>query len=299
MRKQRGADHSVRRAEHSADRPGKSMNRAEPGISQRQPAEQTGQRHLLARFQIRTVFKGAAQRADGARQSFAAETVRHRAGLARNESFEQLRERIKPGCGGYGRRRGKRTFRIDDRQIGNHQRMADADFNAMLRRREYGVFRHFGTGSGGGRNRDARRGPHGQRLSFADDFEIVKRIAGIRQQRGRRFGQVDNAAAAEADHQIALRRTGAFNGFQRVSDRRLAADCKKFRADIFFFQRGEQRAGAFRIPSGDNQRAPAESCGGRRGLSQRSVAENNPAGGCKFKSHALLQPDSCAGRTVV
>ena len=84
--------------------------------------------------------------------------------------------------------------------------MAYADFDAMFRRSQHGIVRHFRTGSGGGRNGDTWRGSVDERQPFADHFQIIKRIAGIGHQRGGRLGEINHAAAAKADHQIALQR---------------------------------------------------------------------------------------------
>ncbi len=235
----------------------------------------------------------------GARQTFAAKAVGHRIGLFGNEGFQQLGQRVEPSRRRYGGRHRKSTFGIDDGQSRHHQRMTNTDFDAMFRRSQHGIFRHFRTGSGSGRNRDAWRGPLPKRKTFADHFQIIEWITGIGHQRGGRLGEINHAAAAKADHQIALRRPRTFHRFKNLCNRRLAADCEKLRTDIFFLQCVEQSTGAIRVPSGHNQRTTAKSSGGGRGLRQRSVAENYPSGGCKFKRHALLQPDSFAGKTVV
>ena len=94
-------------------------------------------------------------------------------------------------------------------------------------------------------------------------------------------------------------RSRTFHGFDNLRDGRFTADCEKLRADVFFFQCVEQRTGTIGVPSGDDQRATTKSGGGGSNLCQRSAAEKYPPGGCEFKRHALLQPDSFTGKTVV
>src|SRR2546425_745890 len=52
VRQQRGAYGAVGRGKHSADGRGKSVNHAQRGVGQREPAEQAGHRHVRASFAI-------------------------------------------------------------------------------------------------------------------------------------------------------------------------------------------------------------------------------------------------------
>ena len=58
---QSGADGSVRRVQHAAQRTGESVYGAERGICQRHAAEETRQRHSLTRLLIPPVVPGGPQ----------------------------------------------------------------------------------------------------------------------------------------------------------------------------------------------------------------------------------------------
>ncbi len=98
VRQQRGANGPVRRGKHPANRPGKSMHRAETRIRQRESAEQTGQRHVFARGLVLAVENRFAQRTRGAENSLLAKTVGQWIGAQADVRLDELRQRVETGA---------------------------------------------------------------------------------------------------------------------------------------------------------------------------------------------------------
>ena len=108
VRKQGGADRAMRRVPHAADGGGEAMHRAEPGVGERQSAEQAGPRHFGAGFAIAAVVADAGKRGGGAAHAFHAELVGHRVGANADVGLDQLGEGVESGGGGDGARQDRR-----------------------------------------------------------------------------------------------------------------------------------------------------------------------------------------------
>ena len=87
----------MRRGETAANRPGKTMNRAQPGIRERQSAEQAGQHHVFAGTFVLSVENNFPQRTRRAVETFDAKPVRDRIGAQADVRFDELRERVQAG----------------------------------------------------------------------------------------------------------------------------------------------------------------------------------------------------------
>jgi hypothetical protein len=142
------------RSEHPANGRSEAVHNPQPGVGQRQAAAQTGQRHVFAGREIPGLVASATQRASDPRNAVAAERIGQWIGPARNERFDELRQRIESRARGERGRKTEREFRIHHRQLRQHERAAQADFHAMLRRCEHGIARDFRPAASGCRNGD-------------------------------------------------------------------------------------------------------------------------------------------------
>ena len=102
-RQQGGADESVGRLEHATDGAGKTVDGAQSGVGECEAAKQAAEGHVGPGFEVGAVEVGAVQGARDFSEAFAAEAVGQRIGLAGDEGFQQLDQRVQPRAGGYGR----------------------------------------------------------------------------------------------------------------------------------------------------------------------------------------------------
>ena len=277
-RQQRRADRAVRRVEGPPDGRGKPVDGAQSRVGQAQPAEQAGQRHVLAGFAVPAIGIGANQRARGPLHAFLGVKIRHRICADRDERLDQLRQRVEPRAGGERGRQLERQFRIHHRQPRQHQRAAQAGLDAVLGRGENRVARDFRSRARGGRNSDERRRRLPQRLPAADDLEVVERIAAVAEHGRNRLARVDRTAASEAHHHVALLGAGQLRAATDQIDGRLAFDPQHGFRQV---QRGAVR---------HQQRAPSHLPDRRRHLLKRARAEDNPCCGGELEPHH--QPSS-------
>ena len=131
VRQQGGAHRAVGRGEHPANRRGKSVDCPQAGVGQGQPAEKTGNSHVQAGGFVGPIVEGASQRTGRAPDAFDTNRVGQRIGAAGNIGFDELCERVQAGGGGQLRGEVIGEFRIDQRDLGQQQRTAQADFEAM------------------------------------------------------------------------------------------------------------------------------------------------------------------------
>ena len=146
---------------------------------------------------------GAAQ-ARAPRAASASRQIASVSGLALHGDvrLDQLRERVHPGrCGERGRKR-QRQLGIDDGQRRQHQRAAQAHLLPLFGHAQHGVPRHLRARAGRRRHGDERHGALGERLAAAHDFEVVERVARIREERRDSLAEVDRAAAAARDDDV-------------------------------------------------------------------------------------------------
>jgi hypothetical protein len=121
------------------------MNRAQPGVGQRQPAKQAGYGHVLTRSGIAAILEGRPQRTRGAAHAFQAEGIRYWVRARADIRLDELRQRVEAGAGRDGRRQIVGEFRVNERDPREERRAAQADFHSVLRRGEHGVARGLGT----------------------------------------------------------------------------------------------------------------------------------------------------------
>ena len=207
----------MRRREHAAQRRGEAVHRPESGVGQGEPAQQTGPRHIGARFQVLRVFPGARQCPRGAAHAIHAKQVRHAVGARRNVRFNELRERVQTGGCRNRRRQAERQFGIHDRQARQHPERAQTGLHLVFGRAKHGVARDLASGAGRSGHGDHRRRRLCQGLPAADDLQVIQRVSGVGQQRGHSLSGVQHAAAPDGDHHIAALLAGTGN---TLADRR-------------------------------------------------------------------------------
>jgi hypothetical protein len=286
VREQRGTNGAVGRGENAADGTGQPMHGTEPGIRQGKPAEQTREGHVFAGAGVAAVVKGGAQRTRGKGDAVPTEGIGDRIGACADKGFDELGECIQPGAGREGRGQIAGQFRVDDGDAGQHERTAEADLEAVFGRSKDGIAGDFRTGASGGGNGNKRRGGFCKRLAATDDFKMIKNIAAVGEQGGDGLAGIDGAATAKSDDQIATFSHGQGEAVPDGLNFRLASRREDDAINGVFAQEFEQRSGAKRAASGDDQRATAEFGGERSGLADRAWTENDAIGGCKFKTHA-------------
>jgi hypothetical protein len=88
------------------------------------------------------------------------------------------------------------------------------------------ILRDVAAGTSGRRDCHARKGHGGKRISAADHLQIVEHVARLGGERRDGFGGIDNAAAAEPEHDIASGISRGFRAGPSDVDRRLTPDGK-------------------------------------------------------------------------
>jgi hypothetical protein len=223
------------------------MHRTEPGLCQADTRHQRGVGHLRAR-RGRLLAMERRQGLARGHDPGAGEGIGHRVGARRDEGLEELRKGVQAVGGDQRRWAGGEQIRIDDRPFGDQPVVAERLLEAAGRR-QHGILRRLGTGTGGGRHGDERRCRAVVGQFRADALKMVHhRVAGP-QQPGDGFGRIERAAAADADH--ASNREAAQGGDGRIDElrRRFAGDtlaCSQARP------RCERRSANSRAPASDS-----------------------------------------------
>ena len=143
------------------------------------------------------------QRAAGPPEAFAAESVGQRVGGVADQGFDQLRERVHAGIGGYLGRQGVGEGRVNHGQSREKKQASQTGLHRVLGHAQHGV--------SGGLGSCARRGGHGDHghagtvewPPSSDDFQVVQHLSGVREHRRHGLPGIDHAAAADGDHQVA------------------------------------------------------------------------------------------------
>ena len=107
-----------------------------------------------------------------------------------------------PGRQGYGK------LRIDDRQIRDHARRAQADLDPVFAGQEHGVGRDLGAGARRGRHRDHGYGRTLQRHAASDHLQVVEEVARVADERGQSLARIKDASAAHRHNHVAPRFAG-------------------------------------------------------------------------------------------
>ena len=139
--------------------PGQAVDRPQFGIGQGHAAHKARQGHIVPRANVASVGVGMAQRACGQPESAPAERARKFIAHGGHKRLQQLGQGIQSGEGRQFRGHGIGQFGVDDSGLRKHPWVAHADFDLMFRRRENGIAGDFRSGSRGGGNGNARRGP--------------------------------------------------------------------------------------------------------------------------------------------
>ncbi len=285
VRQQRGANGSMGRGKNAADGSGQPVDGAQAGIGERESAEQTRERHVLAGAAVAAIIKGGAQRARGADDAFPAQRIGEGIGARADEGLDELGEGVQPGAGGEGRWQIAREFRVNERDARKHEGTAEADLEAVFGRGKDGVAGDFGAGARGGGDGDERGGGFGERPAAANDLEMVEQVAAVGEHGGDGLAGVERAAAAEGDDEIAMFARSQRDAVPDGLNLRLAGGREDDAVHALFTQQREQRPGAEGVASDDDERAPAESGGEWSGVAEDAGAENDAIGGGKFKPH--------------
>ena len=144
---------------------------------------------------------GALERAADVVRRLEPEGDRERAAVAHRAGADRLRERVDAGVRRRPRRQPEREQRVDERVLGAHQPVRDADLAVAV-----GVGQHRGARDlgAGARRRRAEHERQGRRGERAAALEVVPgRSAGVGEQ-ARGLGEIERRAAADADHGIAV-----------------------------------------------------------------------------------------------
>ena len=267
-----------------------------------------GDRDVLARLQVAAVLHRAGEtRGDvayGGERVHVGEVGR----ALREVAFDRVEERVEALVGGEKRRNRERELGVHDRELRIEAGMAaEAAFLLRARVGDDAAAVHFGTGAGGGRDRDDRKGRDGDRLAAALTLlDVVPEVAGIGRHHGHGLRAVHHRAAAEADHEVACFVAGALRGRHHGRDEGIGLDDRhvdvvdarllKHRGDASERARALHRAAAGR----EEQRLFA----GERLIAQTvepARTEDQLGGRLKSELHAGLLSEmnisSSAGRT--
>lgn len=258
------------------------MHGAQAGIGQRQSAEQARHGHLRPGFPNPLIR--ARQGARGAAHAFHAEEIGHGVGARGDVGFDQLRQRVEAGGGGDGGGQVERQFGVHHGQARQHQGTAQAGLHAVFRGGQHGVARHLRARPRGGRDGDEGHGRTHERLPFADNLQVIQRIAAVGEERGDGFAGIDGAAAAEGDDHAAAGVARQPDAFAHQIDGRLGGGFEPGAGKT-----GDRRGALARAPR-DHQRAPAELLHRGRHFAHHSGPEQDAAGGGEFEAHH--QPSS-------
>ncbi len=286
LRQERGTNGAVGcGSQDAANGAGQPMHGAESSVGQGESAKQTREGHVFTGAVVAAVIIGGAQRARGAGDAVPTKGVGYGIGARADKGFDELGECIEPGAGGEARRQAVRQFRVHDGDSRQHERTAEADLDAMLGRRKNGVAGDFRAGAGGGGNGNERRGRFCERPAAPDDLKIIEKFAAVGKQGGNGLAGVNGAAAAEGDDEVAAFTRCQCQTVANGLDFRLAACGEDDGVHLLFAQKFEQRLGAKRVMSGDDQSAPAKFGGERAGIADSAGAEDDAIGRRKFKAH--------------
>jgi len=239
MGKEGGANGAMGRGEHPADGPGKAVNGSETGVGESQAAKEAGQGHVLARRGVAAVGASGTQRPRRAADAFDAQRIHHWVGPAADEGFNQLRQRVQAGRSRDFPRQVVGQLRVHQRNLGQHEGAAQADFDAVLGGGQDGVTSDLGAGAGGGGDRNERQAGARQALAAADDFQVIQDVAGVSGHGGDGFSGVERAAAAKGDHPLGRHLASLVNTGSDGFDFRLARHAESFGRDALV---GEGRA---------------------------------------------------------
>lgn len=174
---------------------------------------------------------------------------------------------------------------VDEREARQHGGAAQADFDAMSRGGEDGVAGHFGAGARCSGDRNTGCGGVRKRLSAADHFEVVEKIAGIGEEGGDGFGGVERGAAAEADNEVTPGGTGSREAAERIVGGGFVRDREGRGANARRREEIEERRGAAGIATRYDESVVAELPRGGRGFTERSGAEEDAGGKGEVEAH--------------
>ena len=165
------------------------------------PAGEAAAGELPARVAIRAVLEGALERAADVVHRLEPEGDRERAAVAHGAGTDGLGQGVHAGVRRRSRGQAEREQRVDERVLGAHLPVGEAELAVAV-----GVGQDRGARDLGARAR-SRRAEHERqrrRCERAAALEVVPgRAAGVGQQ-ARGLGEIERRAAADADHGLAV-----------------------------------------------------------------------------------------------
>ena len=177
------------------------MYGTQPGVGQAEPAEQAGEREILAHPGVGHPFvRGSAQRSRRPADPVPGQGIAERVGPLGEQRLDQLGEGVHPAGRDHRLRQVDEEVGIDHGHLRQQQRTAQAGFHAIAG--QHGVAGHLRPRTCGGRHGDARQSWLLDRPAGADDLEMIHRIAAAGRQHSGRLGDIQRAAAAEPEHRI-------------------------------------------------------------------------------------------------
>ena len=212
------------RVGHAADDGGEAVDGAQLGVGQGESAEQAAQRHIRAGGDIGTVPVGRSQPGRCPAKSLPGQCVGHRRRLNRDERFQALGQCIQPtGCRHRGRA-AESEQRVDECDPGQHEPAAQAGLPPVCRRGKNRVLGDLGASARRRRHGNVGHRRLGDRLSAADDLQIVQWVAAVAQQHCHRLADVQHASTADGHDDVCTVLLGRVGGGPGHVDRRLTGD---------------------------------------------------------------------------
>src|SRR5262249_50853857 len=163
----------MRRRKHATNRPSETVHCTQARIGKGEAAEKAGNGHVLTSVRVRSVKVNSSQRPGGSLNAFQAKRVDHWIVASADVGFDQLRKGIETSGSGEARRQIQSEFRIDERDLRQHKRAAEAYLHFLVRGEDR-VASDFRAGAGGSWNGYASGGRVFERLTFADNFKVIQ-----------------------------------------------------------------------------------------------------------------------------
>ncbi len=199
---QDGVGDAVRQMIFAAQRIGHGVNQMRARMGDRRAAVIRGPQHIEPRLQVVRLGNGSFEAGEQLLQADQRVIVAYRIGHRGGKAFNQMTKRIDAGGRGDMRRHAGGQLRHQRHEVGQHHRRDNADFGFTFGNSEDRIGRRFRAGAGG--SGDQQRGGARGRL-FARQQRLQRRGV-IDAQHRKQLGDIEHAAAADANNQIHIAR---------------------------------------------------------------------------------------------
>ena len=144
-------------------------------------------------------------------------------------------------------------YRIDHSQARQHQGTPHADLDLVFGHAQDGVASDLGAGSRGSRNRNMWCGIQREWSAGTEDLQIILQLAAVGKHCRNDFAGIENAAAANADYEVAFGSTGRLHCRGCNSCGRLAGHVECHMVDSVFVESLKERRSPFGGTARDNE----------------------------------------------